>query len=588
MSGDLSDGGRRALVTGSLLSLPMAALALSSGSVARAQGGSDAAPPVLIPSFAQATSIAVPAGASAVITLGYRQPGDGGGGLYQPAPGSAAGPGLLKTADGHLWRLAETRPNPRMFGAAYAEGADDTQALRDLLAYVEANRLPECDLLSGVMRLGGEVRLPVNVAYRMGDLTLDFSGASGDKAAFPDGACVNCDGGRAMALPALAGSLAAGADRLSFAGTPPLQSEDLVVIYNPANFSYSGARPYYRAGEVVRVVQVTGSDAILAGGLFEAYDRGAVQAWKPANATLRLVGRLSVVGHPAVDLGMQVRRLRDVDLSGLTVTHGALAALQVSECYHVTGLGLRAGHTVNSGKGDDYGLVVVSCQDVDLQGQFHGYRHGVATGAAWGRDGALQIPCRLITLKGVFASLHPTLPAVGIHGNTEFWKVEGDLFGGITMAGDHGEVRGLLRLKPGGVFTVYGSEMKGATFLVDATHICPLARPQDAKAGLIDFGGQDGINSKTQRGGVIRLRGVIDAPQATTPVQIANYGYAGAQPISVDLNGLVVVSAAPGSTLKVGLVGPQTPINLDLTGFVDQSGAVSLHKGPAVRVRGVL
>lgn len=587
MSGDLSDSGRRALVTGSLLGLPAAALALSAAGSARAQGGGgEASPPVLVPSFAQATSIAVPAGAGAVVTLGYRQPGDGGGGLYQPASGAAPGPGLLKTADGRSWRLAETRPNPRMFGALYADGADDTQALRDLLAYVEANRLAECDLLSGVMRLGGDVRLPANVAYRMGDVTFDFSG--GGPGGFRGGACVICDGGPPMRLPGLARDVQPGDDELAFAGDAPLAADDLVVLYNPADFSFSRYRPYYRAGEPLRVAGASGGSVHLVGAAFDSYPAAVVQAWKPPRATLRLDGRLRIIASAGVDVGVQLRRLRDIDISGLSVTGSRLTALQLVECHNVVGRGVRAGEVNNSGQGDDYGLVLASCQDVDIQGQFNGFRHGAATGASPAAPGALQIPCRLIRLSGSFANLNPRLQSVGIHGNTEYWRVEGDILGGVTVAGDHGEVRGLLRLKRGGVSTIHGSELSGANFLIDATHLCPSARPQDLSVGLIDFGASKELNDKTRRGGVIRLRGVIDAPQSTSPVRIYTNGYQGAEPINVDLNGLVLARSAPASVVTVGLANSPPGLNVDLNGFVDQTGAVTLSKGPAVKVRGAL
>jgi hypothetical protein len=67
----------------------------------------------------------IPPEVGVIVTSGYYLPGDGGGAPYIRAPAPGPGPGLIQTADGGWWVLADLRPNVRQFGAVGDGVTDD-------------------------------------------------------------------------------------------------------------------------------------------------------------------------------------------------------------------------------------------------------------------------------------------------------------------------------------------------------------------------------------------------------------------------------------------------------------------------------
>lgn len=72
-----------------------------------------------------AMAVRIPSEVGIFITSGYHLPGDGGGGPYIPASAPGPGPGLIQTADGGWWVLADLQPNVRQFGAVGDGVTDD-------------------------------------------------------------------------------------------------------------------------------------------------------------------------------------------------------------------------------------------------------------------------------------------------------------------------------------------------------------------------------------------------------------------------------------------------------------------------------
>ncbi|MCZ4073537.1 hypothetical protein [Agrobacterium sp. LMR679] len=74
-------------------------------------------------------ALEIPAGINAIRVNGFYVAGDGGGALYVKAGGEPAHDGKFQTADGAWWEIAETFPNPLMFGAVGDGVADDRAAI---------------------------------------------------------------------------------------------------------------------------------------------------------------------------------------------------------------------------------------------------------------------------------------------------------------------------------------------------------------------------------------------------------------------------------------------------------------------------
>lgn len=78
---------------------------------------------------------------SALRTIGYAAPGDGGAALYKRVSSQPVHAGKFQSADGAWWELAETAPCWRMFGAKGDDSADDTPAIRGAIAFANLKGL---------------------------------------------------------------------------------------------------------------------------------------------------------------------------------------------------------------------------------------------------------------------------------------------------------------------------------------------------------------------------------------------------------------------------------------------------------------
>lgn len=95
-------------------------------------------------------TVNIPVGVSAIRTVGYSTPGDGGEALYKRVLSEPARPGKVRSLDGAWWQLVSWPINVRMFGAVGNGVADDTQAFKDAYQYFK----------TGTEMQGGKICIP--------------------------------------------------------------------------------------------------------------------------------------------------------------------------------------------------------------------------------------------------------------------------------------------------------------------------------------------------------------------------------------------------------------------------------------------
>lgn len=520
-------------------------------------------------------------------TRGHSAVGDGGGALFRRVTLEPQHPGKIRTSDGAWWQL-EGSTTPLQFGARCDGLTDDSESLNSAFAAARALGVP-VELPTGKMRLTREIRLPFGIRITGGEVSWEFD--PGRAELFPNSTCVLADAGDARRLPPLASAALQGTTRIILAREADLNPGDLIALFNPADFSFSGYRPEYRAGEFALVREVAGRELHLWRPLAEGYPPDGIQVWRMPNARLQLeVANLQIAGSDRIDYTLRLRRLRDSRLSNITARNGRIAAFSVVESWGVTGQDLVAVQSLESGTGNDYGLALESSSHIDVSGDFRGYRHGVTTGSSPDLPGALTLPLRDIRINvdgGVIRNDAPDIQAFGPHGNIEDYRVGGTAIGGVLVAGNRSIIA--CRCLAGGPrkALIYGTEMhgwshdlSGCSVLGDGVDPTPMLR------GLIDFGGNGGVPDRfTVRGGTLNMRGLyIEAPDTVRPVKIHNAGSMASEPLVIRA-GFRFGSAAPGAMIDIDIDAGTAVFELDRSGFEDRSGRVGWALDPRVVVR---
>lgn len=105
----------------------------------------------------------IPASTTSFRTSGYYAAGDSGGALYVRVSSEPAHAGKLQSADGAWWALAERVPTAYHFAARGNYVADDTQPVRDWIAYQEITGI-KGNLGEGVFGITDGIVLPREVS----------------------------------------------------------------------------------------------------------------------------------------------------------------------------------------------------------------------------------------------------------------------------------------------------------------------------------------------------------------------------------------------------------------------------------------
>lgn len=436
--------------------------------------------------------------------------------------------------------LAPDRVSPFAYGAVYDGATDDTAAILAMIADAISSGITHFNLGSGIAVLSEEIEFPPNSVLTFGDLTWDFS-AVASAAEFPNLACVYCDGGAPTALPDLGADVDAGDITFDLASAPTLAQGDVVLIENPTDESYSAHRTYYHAGEFVEVQSVSSATVKILGGLYAGYAAASVDVYKIANSRLTLKGgRFQVIGSAAVDHCIRLDNLRDVVLDGIMTSGSFTMGVSLNTCYNVQGDNLKLGQEIDSGQGLDYGLHIGNCQKVVARGVFKAHRHGAVAGNGFT---SIKPVCRELIIEGTFDNDGASLVcACDFHGNVEYSSYRGVSTGGVSLAGNHNSFVGTIRANAArSVILIY--ENYGLDFQINADIDLGPFNPSDISHGVINAHSiASGINANTVEGGVIKISGVIKAPNADVIIQIVNNGFTG-DPIGIDISGLTVKAA---------------------------------------------
>jgi hypothetical protein len=411
--------------------------------------------------------------------------------------------GRLRVAD-LLALLPHWSVKDRGFGAVGDGEADDTVAIQAAATECGAAGGGTVYFPPGTYRVTAQISIPTGV-HLAGERSASIVTAAGaDPAAFPQQG-VFYAAGSLVALPDLDDDVAAGDQTLEFASAPELESNDLVVIYDPADYSFNGARDYYRAGEMLVVDGVDGSSVTTDRATFDAYASADVDVYrmdpvKVGISDLTIIG----IGTTTTIACVRLSFARDSRIVGCDLSGSQWTLVWLDRCH---GCIVSDVHGFDNGTTGttNYAVDLGNCQRTIVDRVVATVQRHAVTGG--GRHEAGCVPNReIIVSKCILTSLRHT--ALDFHGNSEHYIVSDCILnGGISIGGDHSLVSGC-RMTNDSTETraVIWTENHGADHQMsdcDITQVRPLVA---AVPVLADWGTNNQLSALiTREGGSFRI-----------------------------------------------------------------------------------
>lgn len=350
-------------------------------------------------------------------------------------------------------------------------------------------------------------------------------------------------------------------------GTPTISQNDVFLIYNPTDYSWSGFRTSYRAGEFCRAASISGNTINLQSSLAADYASADVSLYKLSTPTTCKVQGFTLKGLSDTSnqiYGMYLYGAIDSSVEDVKIIGPSYHCLSVSSSFNVQVRNVTLMEDAVSSFGGDYGLAIGNSQNVNvIGGYFSAARHGVTIG---GSDKTGAVPNRYLTFSDCFVSTTAAggTHASDIHGNAEHILYHDCILdGGSTIGGDYVAFDNCQVRSPVSGLLLYGGEPKGTNIRIQN---CTLDGNGDVtnRGVFIDIGGNSAaISSSTKNGGTIQISGnTMQWRGASTltygaPIMIYNRGYTGTQQINVFIT---------DNSFQYSISGDRCEVSIDTSG----------------------
>lgn len=414
------------------------------------------------------------------------------------------------------------------------------------------------------MRLEGEhilpraAVLPTNILLECGPGFVARNGFSGD-----GGALISFGDGAVDQLPDISVDISEGDKIITFTAPHGLKVGQWFIVANPTDYSYSGFRNYYRAGEFFRVQYVQSATSVITEkAAYAAYDKDDVDCYSMPRATVKFSGTFRVEANFTAAQGSVVdfRGITDSDLTGLEViAEGPVQVIAaVRRSAGLTGYGIRLRQTKAADEAPftDYALLIGNSQQIQFNCvDLHSRRHACALG-----NGGLSLPtpvCRDVHVEGIMSNdIRATDSTRGItaadhHGNVEHCSYSGIIHGGLAPGGDKNKYAGIVYSNGCGFLVNFSEtcgtdfDFRGVKFIAKAP-MYPGATEFDCPVKM-DSGD---INENTVRAGLIDFSNTRwDMALGGNAAYIAHFDprsrAASAEKLSLSFNGAVIERTNP-------------------------------------------
>lgn len=396
------------------------------------------------------------------------------------------------------------------YGAKGDWTADDTQSFKDALA-AAALTGATVYVPRGRYRIMEQLTIPRNVNLICEDRAntiLDFSEAI---EAFPDWACMFIAGEGLSPLPALAANISKSSKIVTFASAPSLKENDLIQIYNTADYSYSGFRGQYRAGEFAVVYKVTGNSVELVDYPLAdyTYTTPTIGVEKVINPATCRVENITVIGRNTIDYCVRLKYGRDCVFKDVISHNSIKDVLSCSLSYNISFENILI-ENYNFDPVDqetNRGLSIHNSQEIRVNDSYLlSYRHGLNLGGSEVKGVVNRnIIVNNCTIKNL--STPGSSMSVSTHGNTERLRISNSILHGIIIGGDYNFLTNN---------TIYAnnrcihfSELKGISHTIQGNELINTDPANSGGRGcLIDMSGaSDDLSAFTTHGGLLRIVG---------------------------------------------------------------------------------
>ena len=300
--------------------------------------------------------------AGTVEVLGYYEKGDGGGGLFywdETSTEADNGGTIIQSTGvttGRWKRAVNGTVNIRWFGAKGDGIVDDTVAIQKAL-----NSSRHVIIPSGTYKAISAITIPKNTNIQgVGNPTIDFSSNTL--------AWLQTEDVGITQLPNISVNLVECDREITFSDNHNLKVGDLIVIYNPTDYSWSPARAYYRKGEKVKVAEILSPTKILTQSpVYDNYTTTSVNLYKYNELNQCSIEGINIICKPStteVGYGLQLNRVVDGSIKNVSIKGASYTCLNLSQCFDVSITGCTIEEDFANVAGGEYGIVIGNSQNI--------------------------------------------------------------------------------------------------------------------------------------------------------------------------------------------------------------------------------
>lgn len=357
---------------------------------------------------------------------------DRGGIFVWSESGTANGGTVFAGSSGYWVRQYSGAVNVKWFGAVGDGVTDDTAAIQSALATSNNIFIPE-----GTYKCTDTLVLPKDITLEgTSGTVLDFNHT--ETVVTNQSHIETVDVGL-TALPALSSAISEFNRELPFVSAHNLSVGDIIVIYDPNDYSWAKDRTYYHKGERGKVATIDTSTSVsLDGVIYDSYTTG-VEMYKHSNTNKVTIRNLTILGKPSetdVYIGLTLTRVNDSVIDNLSSTGASYTALAINQSYDVSVTNSNFNDDYSSIFGGDYGIVSGNSQNIYVSNSYMSAgRHSFTTGGSSGvgcvvNYNILVNNCTLKSRGGAEAADH--------HNNTAYSGFRNcTINGAAVIAGKH-------------------------------------------------------------------------------------------------------------------------------------------------------